>query len=229
MSLINEALKKAQRERTETTAEPPSFAADSTLSASPAPRRRPGTTGGPSPVLLGAGAALVLALLVGAGLFLFRSKSAPAVPADAGKPSATVAGSLTTVSTATPVQPKDEGRPAAEAPLTTVHTEPTPAFKITIPEAPAKAPAAVASKPAPALEPVSEPASNPTAKMIDMIEALRISGIRAAGADSKVLMNDRVFRLNDIVDRDLGVRLIGVENGALTFRDTHGAVYTRHF
>jgi ribosome-associated protein YbcJ (S4-like RNA binding protein) len=58
---------------------------------------------------------------------------------------------------------------------------------------------------------------------------LKVTGIRSSGTDSKVLMNDRVFRVNDVVDRSLGVRLTKVSSDSLTFTDANGAVYVKYF
>ena len=65
--------------------------------------------------------------------------------------------------------------------------------------------------------------------MIGVIEHYRVGGIRVSGTESKVLMNDKVYRLNDIVDFELGIRLTGIEPKALTFEDARGAVHTRNF
>ena len=66
--------------------------------------------------------------------------------------------------------------------------------------------------------------------MAAAIESYRVAGIRASGNDPRVLMNDRVFRVNDMIDHVLGIRLTGVQTNALTFTDVEtGAVYTRHF
>lgn len=65
--------------------------------------------------------------------------------------------------------------------------------------------------------------------MIGVIESFRVGGIRVSGADSKVLMNDRVYRLNDIVDHELGIRLTVIETRTLTFEDERGAVHVRNF
>jgi len=43
------------------------------------------------------------------------------------------------------------------------------------------------------------------------------------------LMNDRVFRVNDIVERTLGLKLIKVEPELLTFSDGNGMIYTKQF
>ena len=42
-------------------------------------------------------------------------------------------------------------------------------------------------------------------------------------------MNDRVYRVNDVVDRTLGVRLIHVATDGLTFSDAKGVSYTKNF
>jgi len=65
--------------------------------------------------------------------------------------------------------------------------------------------------------------------MIGVIEHLKVGGIRVAGTESKVLMNDRVYRINDIVDFELGIRLTAIEAKALTFEDSRGAVHVRTF
>jgi len=48
-------------------------------------------------------------------------------------------------------------------------------------------------------------------------------------ADGRVLMNDRVYRVNDVVDRTLGIKLITVAVDTLTFADPNGVVYVKHF
>jgi hypothetical protein len=61
------------------------------------------------------------------------------------------------------------------------------------------------------------------------VDILRIAGVKRAGAESRVLLNDRVYRLNDIVDRSLSVRLIKVEGNSLTFSDAAGFTYVKHY
>ncbi len=48
-------------------------------------------------------------------------------------------------------------------------------------------------------------------------------------AEGKVLMNDRFYRVNDIVERKLGVRLITVAAESLTFADANGVTYVKYF
>jgi len=66
-------------------------------------------------------------------------------------------------------------------------------------------------------------------KAITFIENLRIAGIRASATDAKVLMNDRVYRVGDMVERELGLKLTGITASSLAFEDEKGARYTRSF
>jgi hypothetical protein len=82
--------------------------------------------------------------------------------------------------------------------------------------------------PAPEPEP-PKPAPKMEPKAIAYIEALRVAGIRASTTDSKVLMNDRVYRTGDIIEHNLGLKLAVINASALTFEDEKGARYTRNF
>jgi hypothetical protein len=64
-------------------------------------------------------------------------------------------------------------------------------------------------------------------KILALINGLHVTGVRVAGGDSKVLMNNRVYRINDILDYELGVKLTGVSTTVLTFVDENGIIYTR--
>lgn len=219
MSLINDALKKAQRQRGDSN--PPSPSAPSAapmpgpLSAAPSRRATPASR--PQLLLLGVGTLLGLALALGA-VFLLRQPEPPAsatppaaasvAPEPARTAAAEPAASLpVTASSPTPAK-------AEEAPLLTVSTRP--------------------SEPAPVLTPAASPATPATPPrasltMIQTIEAFRIAGVRASGPDSKVLMNDRVYRIGDTVDHALGIRISAVTANSITFVDEAGAAYTRNF
>ena len=69
-------------------------------------------------------------------------------------------------------------------------------------------------------------------RAINHIESLRVAGIRASATDpkdSKVLMNDRVYRIGNIVEAEMGLRLVEITSGSLTFEDARGGRYTRTF
>ncbi len=51
----------------------------------------------------------------------------------------------------------------------------------------------------------------------------------ARPTDSKVLMNDRVYRIGSIVEAEMGLKLVEITTGALTFEDERGGRYTRTF
>jgi len=71
------------------------------------------------------------------------------------------------------------------------------------------------------------PTANPL--VYEFLEKLRVAGIRASPTDPKVIMNDRVFRLNDIVDRITQLRLVRIDNDTLTFVDGSGFEYKKSF
>lgn len=76
---------------------------------------------------------------------------------------------------------------------------------------------------------VQAPPPKMEGKAVNFIENLRIAGIRASATDAKVLMNDRVYRINDIVEHELSLKLVGITSSSLTFEDEQGARYTRSF
>jgi hypothetical protein len=229
MSLINEALKKAQRQRLEGSAPP----VPETPSAPPADsgprvakRSKPTDFRSQMLLLIGGGLAFICALAV-AGFFLLRSNApeapaAPSVPAPATsaaaapvvKPPEPITLPATTPAAAPPSTP-----PAASS----AASLPAPSPAVNAPTAPATALRSGQEPPPPPERP------KPTPRMIAIIEALKVAGIRASGAESKVLMNDRVYRLNDTVEHELNIRLVGVTVNSLTFEDERGATYTRSF
>jgi hypothetical protein len=70
--------------------------------------------------------------------------------------------------------------------------------------------------------------SKPDPKILAYLDALQVAGVRVSGTSNKVLMNDRVFRENEIVDHLLGLRLKKVESDMLTFVDERGVIYTKN-
>lgn len=218
MSLINDALKKAQRQRTgdhSPTAQPP-MPGGGPVPARPA---RTGNGSNPQLLLIGAGALLGLAIAGGTVFFLRDNRPAsepvPVAPVENATPTKVAAEPPATLlpPSTSAVAPKTE-------PTVVTKTEPAPDA---IAAAPIAANEPVTAKPAPEAPP-------PSLRMIEAVEALRVAGIRAsAGSDAKVLMNDRVYRLGDTVDHALGIKLTGVTASSLTFRDPSGATYTRNF
>ena len=241
MSLINDALKKAQKQRTGDT---PPLASMPSIGGETATRiaKRAKPAGFNTLLvrfgLIGGG---VLVLLIG-GYFVLRKPSrAPATAtapvagvADPGPasprpvataPQASAPGSQPPIPNSTPVTFNLPTALPAATPTTQPAT-PSPVAGVADPgpASPRPAtPAPTAVKPAPAVT------AKIDGKSINYIEALRIAGIRASATDSKVLMNDRVYRVGDIVEHEMGLKLVGITSSSLTFENEAGARYTRNF
>lgn len=250
MSLINEALKKAQRARHEGAAASPAGADDGGIVKRAQPRKATTT------LLFALGALVLVALSIAVTAYwvsqptethVATAKPQPAAetttPAETTAAAPSVSFTAPAAAPATPVQPKDQHAttvavqppaPATPSPAPTVEA-PAPARAkepdTAVPAAQAPQPA-TASTEAAAPEPAPAPASPPPVpdeRVHKVVEALRVMGIRSSGTDSKVLMNDRVFRVNDIVDRALNVRLTKVAPDHLEFTDANGATYVKYF
>lgn len=136
------------------------------------------------------------------------------------------------------IAPQTAPAPATPAPRTPATTSPAPSPAST---APAPAPVVTTPTPTPAPVPAAAPviAAAPPAPVVtapkhdervnQFVDAIRVAGIRSSGTESRVLMNDRVFRVNEIVERNFGLRLTKVEANTLTFTDANGAVYVKNF
>lgn len=217
MSLINNALKKAQHQRSGETASVPMPGGSGRQ-----PNRRGRAMPAQTLLLIVVGALALITASVVATVFLLGNDEPAPHPSVA---SASVASSqpvpdsspATTIiaPTAQPSESKptiDVPRPVIEKPIAAL--PPEPASTQIAPQLP---------------EPIPEPIVNLGERVYQFIDQLQVMGIRSSGADSKVLMNDRVYRVNDIVNRELGLRLVTVAPDSLTFVDSSGASYTKNF
>lgn len=253
MSLINDALKKAQRLRQEQEAA-------NTAGQVGRPQRRGSGLSTQMLIVFGAaGAVLVVISIVGTVLWVNRTpEPKPAVStttAATAKPKTAIPGEPPKVVVVPPTTgPKSETAPTAAPPSNaTPETTTSPAattlgqnpkVAVSVPAPVAQPEAAGNPHPSDAENPaeifrerVSTPAPpaarpppvlpQPDPRIQNFVDTIRISGVRAAGSESRVLMNDRVFRINDIVDRTLGIKLVKVTSDTLTFADANGFTYTR--
>lgn len=265
MSLINEALKKAQRARVEEQA-------GSDVPATPGGpvriAKRSRAKSANTMVLLGAGALVLVVLSVVVTVYLVNrpnpptstvataaptppqvdapNTSAAPIPPSAAKPP-TAVPETTPAASSVPVAASANPSPLAEAKTppssAAPNSSPTPPAAATPLPALANAPAVAPSAPTPAvptptpkLESTSAaPASpatgsanaKPDERVAAFVDAIRVTATRAA--EGRVLMNDRVYRINDIVERTLGVRLTKVAIDSLTFTDANGVTYVKYF
>ena len=229
MSLINEALKKAQRQRSD---HPPGTSGPDRMDQ----RAKP--MGTQAIILIVAGAAVLVVFSVLITFYLVNRGSTAATP-----PVATVAKPAPVVESTPPPTTTVAAAPAISVPLVVPTVESTASTTPTAPVVSALPPPAGVTTPTPAstetapvavaAPPVAIPevttAGQPELKIQLFVDAIRVMGIRSSGGESKVLMNDRVFRVNDIVDRTLALKLVKVEPELLTFTDRNGMVYTKTF
>jgi hypothetical protein len=249
MSLINDALKKAARQRAEEQAD--------VVAPMPGGGRRVSRQGAPmrtqTLVLIGAAAlALIVVSAVVTGIFLTGKPEAkpvaeanPAPPASqtqAPAPKIVVQAPAVAVSlprqgapapAAAVVAPAVSPPAAAAAPVARTAPSPAPApeaavqppapvVRATAPAAPSQAPAAASASAAPS------PQSH-TDLVQGVIDSYHISGVRLAGAGSKALIEGHVYKLNDVVDKSLGLRLVKVDEDHLTFVDRDGNTFAKTF
>lgn len=218
MSLINEALKKAQRMRQAEPGSEGAPAADDAAHAPRVPKRRPAVQA--RNVVIATGC-VVLAFAVAGGIafyYLLPDTTPPEIVHRAAPKAATPA----------PVEADLENVPTVTVPTSLASPEEAPSDSA--PAATPDATAAPASQPAettPPPPPEPQPVENP--RVYEFLDTLRVAGIRASATDPKVLMNERVFRLNDIVDRSLGLRITGISPDGLTFTDETGFEYRKNF
>jgi len=254
MSLINDALKKAQQRQTQGQSPPPPIpgSAPTPPGAPDAPARQAGAVRDrPLPgqlfMLLAFGAGVLIALSVLATVYLLHQQSAPVV--------AQAPATLSPTGATAPVLPE---KPALAPDITTPppallqaippptpaqNPSPTPALAVESPPppaatAPASTPAAQSSPDRPAqslfaVNPSNPPGgidqTQPDPKITAYLDALQVAGIRVSDTGSKVLMNDHVYHENEIVDHLLGLRLKTITEDTLTFVDERGVIYTKNF
>jgi hypothetical protein len=244
MSLINEALKKAQRQRAEDRADlaPPMPGGGGHRIRRSAPALSTQTI----VLLAGGGISLFVVAVVVTVLWINRPE--PARPGPAKSP---LAAATENTVTAAPVIVLPVRLKAAESDLSTapsaskftpatsaanpIQAAPNPGTVIKSPPAP---PAPVAQGPTPAALPAEPAPAAPVDVRVPgrfqesiqtLVDALRVTGIRAAGNASKVMINERVYKLNDIVDRSHDLRLIKIASDGLMFTTPDGVTYEKTF
>jgi len=250
MSLINEALKRAQHLRKEEAAGHPNPPPGD-------PAHRVAHRGKPMAsqtlMLIVAGSVAIVVITVVATVYLLRDdEPGPAVartpaPAVAKTPDATPVPTETAPAVVLSI-PTPAAATATTQPVTAPVTAPVaakpkpPAPKPATPvNQPVSPPIATATAPAVSVAPTAPVATAPVTpapaaaasvppdqQVLIYLDNLRVLGVRFAGLDSKVLIGDRVFRINDIIERNFGLRLVEVQPDRLFFVDAKGAAYTKN-
>jgi hypothetical protein len=218
MSLINDALKKAQNRQGDSNPIMPRADGPAAIPSQPGRGKASLST----TLLVGGGIGLLcIAVSVTVTFFLLR-KDDPA-PAIAPAPPATIVvqptpASVTPVAnTPAPITPP----PVAASPVVVSPPATTPSSAA--PVAPAEAVVVPVAPPEPA------PVIKLGTRIQSFVDRLRVTSIRISDTGNKAILNDRLFRVNDLVEPTLGLRLTDIQPKVLTFTDETGATYLRHF
>ncbi len=222
MSLINEALKKAQRQRN---AEEGGITPPMPGASGGRVTRRSRPMSSQNVLMIVAGSAVLIVLSVVATIWLLRE------PAPTSPPSATTTTPAIATTAATPANPEPVAvvqMPAPAEPAiqqTPIVVEPPAALLVTTP--PATPEIAITLAP-PENTPAAPADMKPDERVFEYLDRLHVLGVRFSGENSRVLMNDRLHRVNDLVDRQLGLRLVEVHPASLVFEDARGVRYTKN-
>jgi len=241
MSLINEALKKAQHQRSGPMDSPPMPGGGSGSGRGPQ-----GMPKGTMILLIAAAVVVIVVSVVTTVYFLNRGPTEIA----AERPPAIKLGPVTLPKPAANSSPVVIAPVVIQPPAITTPPPPPPAATTPAP-GPASTAAAVPAAVAPAIAapadsqpPTTTAATTPSAdttppapgpdaplaeRIADYVDKVRVMGIRTSESGSKVLMNDKVYRVNDVVNRSLGLKLTKIEPDSLTFTDANGATYVKNF
>lgn len=228
MSLINDALKKAQRERTTAPEHPATVtptAPQPPSSRGPARREELRSRSNHWPLIL-----VVLALIGGGTAVWFLKPGGQPMPATNTAAADRVLATSPAPATAAPAEPTPAPAPL-QINLPAPATEPpTPAVSASVPPA-AATPTVVQPAPQPPASPTTEPLKislqleDP--RILAFLDAARIQGIRSVADDAKLLMNSKVFRPGSVVDRELGLKLVQILPTELVFEDPRGIQYRK--
>jgi hypothetical protein len=214
MSLINDALKKAARQRAEDQGD--------VMAPMPGGRGRDRGRGAPmrsqTMVLIGAAALVLIVVSAVITGLLVTGKSQPKV--------IFVAAAVPAPEVAAPVVVQMPAISLAPLPKPTPTVAAVSAPVISAPPAQVAVAAAVPPSPSPT---VSVPEPSHADRVEAFLDKLHVSGVRSAGSDSKALVDGHVYRVNDVLDRPLGLRLVKIEEGQLTFVDSRGSTFIKNF
>ena len=71
--------------------------------------------------------------------------------------------------------------------------------------------------------------NRPDPDVLAYVNTLNVRGIRITGGESKVLMNNKVYKTGEIVNYDLNLKLSEVSGKELIFEDVQGNTYIARF
>ena len=221
MSLINQALRKAQQQRTPSR---PATAADH-ASASPTNYRGNSNQSG---LLIGlvAGIALLIGLVAGLTIVVLRID-----PASVTQQAATLSAPVKQIAPATPViQPLAPPTPAPTQPLE--QGSPSVLNDLRLARVAAEAKAAADATSARQVEAAKQlaatkAAAKPSQDIIQWLGKSKISGVRLSTSGNKVILNNNAYLVGETVNVGLGLKVLIIQEKRVLFIDPNGKKYLK--
>lgn len=221
MSLINQALRKAQQQRTPSR---PATAADH-ASASPTNYRGNSNQSG---LLIGlvAGIALLIGLVAGLTIVVLRKDPAPVT-----QQAATLPALVKQIAPATPViQPLAPPTPAPTQPLE--QGSPSVLNDLRLARVAAQAKAAADATSAKQVEAAKQlaatkAAAKPSQDIIQWLGKSKISGVRLSTSGNKVILNNKAYSVGETVNLGLGLKVLIIQEKRILFIDPNGKKYLK--
>lgn len=239
MSLINQALRKAQRDRT-----PERMPTKTSETRVPPGKGYPGATPreGFSPALL-IGLALTVAVLiglvVGLSIVIFKSDSkteyaaqeitplTPSVATGGGSaPISPAQNELITPQITPPARSQTETEFGAPNIVGELRKAREAAEAKSDDEARAANDAAEAQKTA-ADAAKARAEAQPSQTVVEWLGASTISGVRLAGSESRVILNGKAFSVGETVNYNLGLTVLVIQESRVLFQDSNGQKYMK--
>lgn len=230
MSLINQALRKAQHQRT------PSRPATAADHASAPPSSYTANTSNPG-LLIGlvAGIALLIGLVAGLTIVVLRKDPVPvaqqailpAAPAVQTEPAAPIPP---TAPITPPTQPLVAPAPAATQAIDQDNPSVLNELRLARQAAETKAAAdtAAAQKAeAAALAAAAKAAAKPSQDIIKWLSQAKVSGVRLSGKGSKVILNNKAYSVGETVNFGLGLKVLIIQEKRILFIDANGKKYLK--
>lgn len=228
MSLINQALRKAQRDRN------PSQIGAAGDAAQPVSDAYAPPSSGTKPVLiisLIVGIALLVGLVAGLSVVLLqKSNPAPAQTATPPPPAhAITSPGATSASQPGPLQPQAVTASDAQGAPTLTTAGPDLLQELRVAREAAEAKAAAEAQAAREAEAAAaqRAAAEPNPDIIQWLAEARVTGVRLSEAGNKVLINNRAYGVGEVVHYGFGLKVLIIQEHRILFVDGNDQRYMK--
>ncbi len=244
MSLINDALKKAQKQHSQFSSSnlgpalPPGYVPPT------AAKTGKNSTNPLRPVLMYLlGASVLVCISVGITLYILREPPAPEPTRTTAQPSPPATAAAPAPIAPTPVlapvvasMPAATPTPSIQAPVATTpapSAQPAPTVKplaplvATTPTPPASAETPAPRITAPALKPAAVDPKAGQQRVQALVDRIQINSVLVTNSETKIILNNRLYRLGDTIDHSLGLKITEVHENHMVFTDNTGAKFIK--